>query len=286
MSCPHGRCCRLTPSIALLIAALPSLGARAESPTVTVVEQLSASPDAPVFGFVWRRAPRATLSATLPILGGAPDATAGFRLTPFVEIYNNPGEPLILPNQNWRGRLSAEVWRLWPANGDGADGAWLRGGIAYEHESDHSSVRVDAPQLISAFRTLNDVNFRVSASTSSLKALLFTAELDSRIYLFSCTQPDVDCLDNLKAVTYGGSLELTSQLRMANDWHAFWSLSVSWIVPSSVVVRELRMISHLGFWKRRAGTWQIFALGYIGSDVGVFRETSLKQLGLGVRWAP
>ena len=121
--------------VALLLARpLPAI---AEPPAVTVVEQISASPDAPAFGFIWMQAPRAILSATLPIVGAAPDATLGLRLTPFVEIYNNPGSPLILPNENWRGRLSAEFWRLWGGD-QTSQGPWFRAGIAYEHESDHS----------------------------------------------------------------------------------------------------------------------------------------------------
>ena len=270
--------------VALLLA-LP-LPAIAEPPTVTVVEQISASPDAPAFGFIWRgQAPRAILAAALPLVGAAPDATLGLRLTPFVEIYNNPGSPLILPNENWRGRLSAEFWQLWGGNPT-SQGAWFRTGIAYEHESDHSSERADEPKLVSAFRTLNDLNLRLTASTASANKFVLTAELDSRLYVFSCTQPDVDCLDYLRAVSYGGSFELTSQLRFAGDWYGFWSTQLSWIVPSGELVRELRLVSHLGVWKRRAGTWQVFALGYVGSDVGIYRETSLRQVGVGIRWAP
>jgi len=272
--------------VLLLVLALPFHRANAESPVVTVVEQISASPDAPVFGYLWRRAPRATLSATVPIIGAAPDASAGLRLTPFVEIYNNPGALLVLPNENWRGRLSAEVWRLWTLEGKGAEGGWIRGAFGYEHESDHSSHRVDEPSLHSAFRTTNDLNLRISASTSSVNGFVVAAELDSRLFFFSCTQPETDCLDNLNGVSYGGELDVTSQLRLGNDWHAFWSMSFSWIVPSGVVVSELRLVSHLGVWKRHPGTWQVFIIGYLGSDVGVLRETSLQQVGLGVRWAP
>ncbi len=270
------------PLALLLTLPLPAI---AEPAVVTVVEQISASPDAPAFGFIWRQAPRAILAATLPILGGGPDATFGLRVTPFVEIYNNPGAQLILPNENWRGRLSGEFWRLWGAN-QASQGPWLRGAIAYEHESDHSSERADEPKLMSAFRTLNDFSLRLTASTASAEKISLTAELDSRLYVLSCTQPDINCLDNLRAVSYGGALEVTSQLRFAGDWHAFWSTSLSWIVPSGELVKELRFVSHLGLWKRRAGTWQVFALGYVGSDVGIFRETSLRQLGVGIRWAP
>lgn len=257
----------------------------AEPRIATVVEQISASPDAPAFGFIWRKAPRAILSTTLPLVGAGDDATFGLRLTPFVEIYNNPGSLIILPNENWRGRLAAELWRLWAAS-DISQAPWFRAGIAYEHESDHSSVRVDEPKLVSAFRTLNDLNLRLTASTASAAKLVLTAELDSHLYAFSCTQPNVDCLSNLSAVSYGGAVEVVSQLRLAGDWHAFWSTSLSWILPSGELVEELRLVSHLGVWTRHAGNWQAFILGYLGSDVGIYRETSLRQIGLGIRWAP
>jgi hypothetical protein len=284
MSCLRGG--HWSKLLLLLTLFLPLRRAAAESPTVTVVEQLSASPDAPVFGYIWRRAPRATLSATIPLLGAAPDAPAGLRITPFVEIYNNPGAALILPNENWRGRLSAELWRLWTPGGKGAEGGWIRGAFGYEHESDHSSHRVDEPPLNSAFRTTNDLNLRISASTSSVNKFVVAAELDSRLFFFSCTQPHVDCLDNLNGVSYGGTLDVTSQLHLGKNWHAFWSMSFSWIVPSGVIVSEVRLVSHLGVWRRGAGTWQIFVIGYLGSDVGILRETSLQQVGLGIRWAP
>ncbi len=268
-----------------LVLLLQGFPAFAESPTVTAVEQISASPDAPVFGFVWRQAPRATLAATLPIIGSEPDAIIGLRITPFVELYNRPHALLVLPNENWRGRVSFELWRLWTASDKGAAaGRWLRVGLAYEHESDHSSVRANAPRL--AFRTLNDLNLRVSASTSPARRFLATVELDSKLFVFSCTQPDIECLDNLNAVSYGGSLDVTSQLRFGNDWHAFWSMSLSWIVPNNELVKELRLVSNWGVWKRRGGMWQLFVLAYLGSEVGLDRNKSLQQLGLGIRWAP
>jgi hypothetical protein len=268
-----------------LIVLVRGFPANAESPTVTAVEQIAANPDAPVFAFVWRRAPRATLAATLPIFGSAPDATIGLRVTPFVEIYNRPGAVLILPNENWRGRLSVELWRLWTESNKGASaGTWLRTALAYEHESDHSSVRGNAPRF--AFRSVNDLNLRVAASTSSVRRFVATAELDSRLFVFSCTQPNIECLDKLNAVGYGGSLDLTSQLRFGNDWHAFWSMSLSWIVPSGELVKELRLVSHWGVWKRHGGMWQFFVLAYLGSELGLDRTKSLQQVGLGIRWAP
>jgi len=269
-------------TLILLFQGFPAL---AESPTVMAVEQISASPDAPVFGFIWRQAPRATLAATLPILGSDPDSTIGLRITPFVELYNRPHAALVLPNENWRGRVTGELWRLWTAGDKGAAAErWLRVGLAYEHESDHSSVRGNAPRL--AFRTLNDLNVRVSASTSPARRLVASAELDSRLFVFSCTQPDIECLNNLKAVSYGGSLDVVSQLRFGNDWHAFWSMSLSWIVANAELVSELRLVSNWGVWKRRGGMWQLFVLAYLGSEVGLDRDKSLQQVGLGIRWAP
>src|SRR5262249_3073985 len=254
---------------------------------VTVAEQLSASPDAPVFGFIWRGAPRATLSAALPIVGVSPEATSGLRLTPFVEIHNSGNSTLLIPNENWRGRLSLEGWRLWRAREKVEDGPWLRGGVAVSHESDHSSMRLDAPRLDSSFRMLNDLAIRTAAGTSADNTISLTAELDSRLFFLSCTHPSVDCRDYFNAFGYGGGLELTSQMRLQKGWHAFCSLSFSWIVPSGDLMKELRVVTHLGFWKRMmGGTWQMFVLGYSGNDVGIMRDTTLRQAGLGIRWAP
>lgn len=279
---------RFPVSLGLITSALLSIfQAHAESPVVTVTEQLYASPDAPVFGFIWRGAPRATLSAALPLVGVAPEATSGLRLTPFVEIHNSDNSTLVIPNQNWRGRLSLEGWRLWRAQAKTEDGPWLRAGVAVTHESDHSSAREDAPRLISSFRMLNDLAVRMAASTSAENTIVLTGELDSRLFFLSCTHPSVDCRDSFNAFGYGGGLELTSQLRLQKGWHAFWSLSFSWIVPSGDLLKELRVVTHLGLWKRMmGGTWQMFVLGYSGNDVGIMRDTSLQQVGLGIRWAP
>jgi hypothetical protein len=264
-----------------------STRAQAESPAVMLTEQLSASPDAPVFGFIWRRAPRASLSTALPIVGAASDATIGLRFTPFVEIHNAANSTLLIPNENWRGRLSLELWRRWQSEGRDENSSWLRAGIAATHESDHSSVRENAPVLVSSFRTLNDLAFRLSASSAAENAWVFSGEVDSRVLFLSCTQPGVNCLKDFDSFSYGGALELTTQRRLTAGWRAFWSLSLSWILPSGKLVEELRLVSHLGLWQRTGGgTWQAFLLAYAGNDVGIFRDSTFRQLGIGIRWAP
>ena len=267
-----------------LLGGAPTYG---EAPAVILAEQLSASPDAPVFGFIWRRAPRATLSTALSIVGAAPDATAGLRFTPFVEIHNSANSTLLIPNENWRGRLSLEGWRRWRTEAQEENGPWLRAGVALDHESDHSSVRVNQPALVSSFRTLNDLALRFAGSTAAENAIVVTGQLDSRLLFLSCTQPGVDCLRYFNSFSYGGALELTTQLRLQKGWRAFWSVSFSWILPNGNLVEERRLVSHLGLWQRLSGgTWQMFLLAYTGNEVGVLRDSSLQQLGVGVRWAP
>jgi hypothetical protein len=259
----------------------------AEPAAVTISEELSASPDAPAFGYIYRKAPRVVLSAIIPVAGRSSDATIGFRITPFVEIYDESHPIGIIPNQDWRGRVSLEGWRLWQGSKP-EQGRWLRIGLGFEHESDHSSLRRDAPPVDSSIRELNDVAFRVGIGTT-IAPFVITGRVDSRLILQSCTRPGVNCYEYSGASSYGGALDLTFQvpIQEAKGWAGFWSISYSWVMRNDDVIGENRLVSHLGLWTQTlVGSWQFFVLGYLGNEVGIDRDISLQQVGVGVRWAP
>lgn len=275
-----------------LLAGLTATGtfppdANAEPPSTILPEQIGASPDTPAFGFLWRRAPRVTLAASIPLAGAPPSATLGFRLIPFVELHNNPGSTTPVPNENWRGRVSVEGWKVWRTGSSPEETPWLRISASLDHESDHGTIRFDSPPPQFAFHTLNDLALRMEASALEIGPIITSIRLDSRLYYFSCTQPGVDCIAHLGSTSYGGELDFTSQLRLKEGWSAFWSASLSWILAHQELLQELRLVSHLGLWKRGpSGMWQFFVLGFVGNDVGVNRDVSYQQIGIGIRWVP
>lgn len=277
-----------TPWGLFVLAAVGAASARGEPEALRLPETLSASPNAAAFGYIWRRGSRIVLGLAIPLLGGSSSAQWGLHLTPFVELHNTPGSFSLVSNEEWRGRASLELWRSWVRGSDPDVAAWLRLGVGFDHESDHASVRREVPVPPFSFRQLNDISFRATVSTALNRRLIASGELTSLLFLASCTQPRVDCLLHWDT-SYGGSLDLVLQHRLGSElsWRAFASLSLSWIVPAGRVVRESRIVSHLGLWHRGwVGAWQIFVLGFIGNDLGISREKVVYEWGAGLRWNP
>ena len=70
-------------------------------------------------------------------------------------------------------------------------------------------------------------------------------------------------------------------------WYVFGSAHGGGIVPNGDVIRELRTGVNLGVWTRtRFGLWQIYALGFLGNEVGINRGDAVVQGRVGVRWVP
>jgi hypothetical protein len=260
---------------------------RAESEAFRLPETLSASPNAPAFGYIWRKESRIVLSLAIPILGASPDARWGLHLTPFLELHNRPGSYSLVSNEEWRGRAMLELWRSWVRGSDPNIAPWLRLGLGLEHESDHATVRREVPVPPYSFRQLNDVAFHTTVSTAIEQQWFVSGELTSQLFFGSCTQPQVDCLQHWDT-SYGGSLDLVVQRLLGSQtWRAFASFSFSWIVPAGRVIGESRLVSNVGVWNRAwLGAWQLFVLGFFGHDVGIGREQVVYQWGAGVRWNP
>jgi len=261
---------------------------RAEPHAFRLVDTVSADPNAPAFGYIWRKGSRVVLGLAIPLIGGAPTALWGVKVTPFVELHNRPGSFSLVSNEEWRGRASLEVWRAWVRGADPDTGPWVRLGLGIDHESDHASVQREIPFPAFSFRQLNDVALRATVSTASDRRFIASGELGSMLFLASCTQPRVDCLQHWDT-SYGGSLDLVLQriLSPSKKWRAFAATSLSWIVPAGRVTRESRIVLHVGVWNRSLiGAVQIFALGFVGNDNGISREKVVYEWGAGVRWNP
>jgi hypothetical protein len=261
---------------------------RAEPEAFRLIDTVSASPNAPAFGYLWRRGSRVALGLAIPIIGASPTALWGIRVIPFVELHNAPGSFSLVSNEEWRGRASLEFWRAWVRGPDPDTAPWVRLVLGINHESDHASVRREVPNPPLSFRQLNDIAVRASVSTASDRPFIASGELSSMLFLASCTQPRVDCLQHWDT-SYGGSLDLVLQriLSPNRKWRAFASASLSWIVPAGRVARESRIVMHLGAWNRSViGAVQIFALGFIGNDNGISREKFVYEWGAGLRWNP
>jgi len=273
----------------LVFGLLNAAPVRGEPEAFRLLDTMSASPNAPAFGYVWRKGSRVALGLAIPIVGGAPSSLWGVKVTPFVELHNRPGSFSLVSNEEWRGRASLEVWRAWVRGAaDPSTAPWVRLGLGINHESDHASVQREVPVPPPSFRQLNDIALRAAVSTASDRRFIASGELSSMLFLASCTQPRVDCLQHWDT-SYGGSLDLLLQRTLSANtrWRAFASASLSWIVPAGRVARESRIVVHLGVWDRSLiGALQFFVLGFIGNDNGISREKVVYEWGAGMRWNP
>ncbi|MFH1016729.1 MAG: hypothetical protein V1798_00945 [Pseudomonadota bacterium] len=70
---------------------------------------LSANPDSPSTGLVWRHNYRTKVSVAIPVVG-ADEKPRGFllRLLPLLELHNPRGFDQDIPHRAWRGRVGFE----------------------------------------------------------------------------------------------------------------------------------------------------------------------------------
>lgn len=231
-----------------------------------------------MFGLAWRGALRGTLGADVPIVASRNSIVPSFVLVPFVELHNDRGSDSPLPNQSWRGRLALEAW--WSGRSAGF-------GVGVEHESDHATSHAGA---VRDFLELNDVALR-ALWTMPIGHAALTLGADARVYVFSCSRLGSGCEDFAGSMSFGATTSAVLDFggaRAAAGWHPFASVDASGITGAAQLVRERRIVAHVGAWSStaRAGTWALFVIGFAGNDVGIGRADSVAQIGVGASWTP
>jgi hypothetical protein len=198
-----------------------------------------------------------------------------------VELHNEPQPDSFVPNEFWRARVAAESW--WsPRRGRSLS---LELGLAVEHESDHSTARVDSTW---GFATLNDLGLKeLLVLDLGLIALGLGLEVD--LYAWSCTRHPQQCTSYGGTTSVGGAASLVADFAGSLfGWQPFVALDGSGIFGHGEVQPEERLVLHAGGWHAResSGLWQLYLLGFFGHEVGVHRSRSVRALGAGFAWSP
>lgn len=266
--------------VAILVPLLCLGSVAAADAPVSDAPVVSADPNAPRFGLMFRGAMRAQLGADLTLLGD--DATPGLvlSLSPLVELHEPSGSDQVLPSQYWRARVALALGHGWQA-----DAHRYRLSAALEHESDHETAHEYSR---AGFLTQNAL--RVSGDARwVLGALRLWVMPALRVYALSCTRDRERCTDFKGDASFGAQLDVTLD---AAAW-AFASL-VPFVGVSSVgvlgrqrVLGESHAALHLGVWTGTpALLFQAFGLAYLGNDVGITRGLRVAQIGLGLSLSP
>lgn len=244
---------------------------------------LDASPESPQFGADWRGAARARLGGELPLLGRRVATPLALELVGLLELHNGPAPDSAIPNESWRGRLAIEGW--WRAVALPRRRHEL--GLVLEHESDHDTARVDSE---ARFLSLNALAFEMAhwAASGALSVELRGA---LRYHSFTCTRLGACDEPTDGQTTLGGSVGMGADFGPSLCWRRvapFAALELSALAPRRDIVAEQRLVAQLGFYRegRYSGRWQLFALAFLGNDVGLQRAQRLRQLGVGLRWTP
>ncbi|MDD9933479.1 MAG: hypothetical protein OXT09_07750 [Myxococcales bacterium] len=263
------RCTRFA-IVLLLATATPLRADDAADPRA-----LEADPDRPRISLFYRGALRGTLGLRLPLFGARPGWSA--HLTPMIELHEPPGSDQPLPNQHWRGLLSAGVEHGW------GERERYRLGLGIAHESDHETAHeFSAP----GFLALNLFELPAGASFD-LGLLELGASATPRLYVLSCTRLAAPCEDLEGSTALGGQLGINLRVPtpLLFGLQPFAALAASGILGSGQVHDERRLALRGGVYLEVAhGTLELYLLGFFGHDVGVTRDDELSQLGGGVAW--
>ena len=243
---------------------------------------LSAQPNAPAFSFGWRGGTRGTLSLAMPVVGELSVPGFSFAVLPLIEL-RNERSALPVPFQFWRGRVAGEATWRWASS--------LGVTLGLEHESDHVTTLPGSadPVPLSDYLAINDL--AVGADYTFLlggaEAMALTPQLTARLLFLSCTRREVPCElpkgDTSAELAAGAVLQgLGSGLR------PYASLHLSYLFPRGQIGLERRALVQIGLRYRNSASTrmlQLFFTALAGNDVGLLREASVLQGGVGVRWS-
>ncbi|MBL9038598.1 MAG: hypothetical protein JNG84_08810 [Archangium sp.] len=254
----------------------------------SLLDVMSAHPDAPAMEAGWRGALRAKLGARIPLI--EPKALeAGWLLDvpAFMELHNVPGAQSLVPYQLWRARISVGGgyrWARWLP--------WLASlKLTAEHESDHATVPNQAMTLkYSGFVTLNSVALTAVAQRAGPHPT--SLELTNRLHLLSCTISMVNC-GATNGHGGGQTWELAAAatqrftLDEASRWVAFASVAGDVLVPTAYIAPGSRFTARAGLGFHRDPDWWTLSLTLLaGKDVGLLRQLDVVQFGLALAWTP
>jgi hypothetical protein len=194
-----------------------------------------------------------------------------------VELHEPASSTQLLPSQYWRARVALSAAGVWTT-----ESAAYRIGLSLEHESDHETAHVYSH---AGFLALNALTLHALAS---FRAGDFNLSVGPsiRLYVASCTRDRSTCKDFQGDTSGGAQLDLVFSAPGLELWELvpFLSASGFGVLEHAAVRGETHLELHLGVaYTARLLLMQLFALGYVGNDVGITRGDRVTQLGVGTR---
>ncbi len=239
----------------------------------------SADPNGAEYSVEYRGAARGRFSDSFALYGGEGRAGYALSLAPLFELHEPRRSQNVLPSQYWRARLSLAQSYGWARNE-----YLVRAGVLLTHESDHETAHAYSRP---GFLALNDLAARVQV-TGLHAQWTWYAVADAQLYFLSCTQPSRDCENFRGDQSFGGQLQAGAAWTRFRLWgfSPFVAASLSGIVAHGVVIQERRLLARLGAYTRlKDSMLSLFALGSLGSDVGIVRNRTLNVVGVGASFA-
>jgi hypothetical protein len=252
---------------------------------------LSANPDTPSTGLSWRDYLHGSAGADVRFLAPGPEGGWVFDVPAMVELANDRDDPA--PSDYWRGLLALHGgYRLGPRRGL-PEGIELALEVRHEsdHETRHSSSEEGTPY---GFYQLNSVSL-YSEAPFHVYGQEVVASFIARFHVATCTSsvsacPVVNGGDGSRTFEALGEVVWTGAATpaLAGHWRPALALFADGLVPNGVALEEHRFVAQAGAWVHLSagGYFQVFGLGWLGSDVGYLRHDRVKQLGAGIRWSP
>ncbi len=251
------------------------------SEAVWLSPKLNADPNGAAYGLEYRGAMRGRFSDAFELYGGVDQPGYGLTVTPMFELHEPRGSSNVLPSQYWRARVSIEQSYGFFSS---SSVRRFRVGLLLDHESDHETAHQYSRP---GFLALNDVTLRAQFAERHEHWTLH-AGLDAQLFLVSCTQPSRPCRNFRGDTSAGGQAQVELGLPSLALWRfePFAAASGSGILAHGLVRSEARLSARLGFYARFGDSLlALFALLWLGNDVGVVRNRTLRVAGAGISFA-
>jgi hypothetical protein len=250
-------------------------------------QRVSASPDVPAIGVGWRGYLFGQAGGVVPVYvpsgpGFAVDIPALIQLT------NDRNDPA--PNDYWRGLIGLEVAYRRAVTSAGLASLALQLQHESDHETRHTNKDASAPY---GFYQLNSVGLQGDLPFDAWGQRV-TASLTGRFHYVTCTDT-LNCANangGFASKTVEGIAQLIwdGALSRPERYHVRPVVAVylDGILANGFARGEQRLVLNAGAWcpTVKDGILELFALAWLGNDVGYLRANTIRQVGVVLRWSP
>jgi hypothetical protein len=251
-------------------------------------QRVSADPDLPATGLGWRGHLQGSAGAAVPLCLQSNPGGWAVDVPALIALSNDTADPA--PNNYWRGLVGLEVAYRKPFDSAGLASLALQ----LQHESDHETRYTTADQFAPiGYYQLNSVGVQGDLPTR-VAGERITFSATARLHVITCT----DTLACATANAGHGSRTVEGVAQLI--WNGSLTPPVRYhprpvvavyadaIVHNGLVRGEQRLVLNAGAWcpTVKEGIFELFAIGWVGNEVGYLRRTVVRQVGVAIRWSP